>query len=125
MLYDVFVESGKQKPMEDASCQTAEGPLCPRCGGKHIIPYVYGLPTYKMVEAEGRGEVAIGGCMPGYGEFFCKSCGAGFQRSGEVMSITVRSSICHPMELERYPELKEAADRILQNALASPKDQNL
>ena len=36
---------------------------CPVCDSPAVVPIVYGMPSIGLVEAEGRGEVEIGGCV--------------------------------------------------------------
>ena len=36
---------------------------CARCGSTDVIPIVYGMPDFDLVEASERGEVILGGCI--------------------------------------------------------------
>lgn len=51
---------------------------CPHCRGRvKPIPVLYGYPTEKAWEAAKRGELVIGGCVPGFGpEAVCPVCQA-------------------------------------------------
>ena len=46
---------------------------CPQCGDR-AIPIGYGLPGPQMIRAAERGEVHIGGCMPGHTAWHCTAC---------------------------------------------------
>lgn len=52
---------------------------CARCGGD-VVPVAYGYPGPDLRAAEERGEVLLGGCMPGGPRFACRACrsSAGF-----------------------------------------------
>ena len=49
---------------------------CPACGSTEWIPIVYGLPDPELFAAEGRGDVAIGGCLmfPERPDVECRQC---------------------------------------------------
>ncbi len=49
---------------------------CPRCGSPRRIPWAYGMPTPKIEEKAGRGEVLLGGCCIEEGDpsWHCVSC---------------------------------------------------
>ena len=47
---------------------------CRACGGP-VLPVLWGMPGPEAMEAAGRGELIIGGCMPEDVEFRCE-CGA-------------------------------------------------
>ncbi len=36
---------------------------CPDCGERAGVEILYGLPSPEAMEAEARGELALGGCM--------------------------------------------------------------
>jgi len=36
---------------------------CARCGSTDVVPIVFGMPGFDLVEAEKRGEVILGGCI--------------------------------------------------------------
>ena len=36
---------------------------CPKCGSNNIVPIVYGMPSYELLEKEGMREVLLGGCI--------------------------------------------------------------
>jgi hypothetical protein len=46
---------------------------CPRCQSQ-AIPIGYGMPGPEMVKAADRGEIHIGGCMPGPALWHCTAC---------------------------------------------------
>jgi hypothetical protein len=46
---------------------------CPECGGR-AIPIGYGLPGPELIKAAERGDVHIGGCMPGGPSWHCTAC---------------------------------------------------
>lgn len=62
----------------------AESSKCPRCRSTDVVPICYGLPGPEAVEASGRGEIVLGGCVviEGSPEWQCRRCGA---RWGAVM----------------------------------------
>lgn len=41
-----------------------------------MVEIVYGLPPFDVAEAEKRGELVIGGCVPKDVAWACRSCGA-------------------------------------------------
>ncbi len=43
--------------------ENEESMTCPACGAD-FIPVIYGMPGPDLVEAEERGEVILGGCVP-------------------------------------------------------------
>lgn len=49
---------------------------CPFCGGKAIIPILYGMPAPAAVEKEAQGKLKLGGCcVPFDGpDWYCKTC---------------------------------------------------
>jgi len=47
---------------------------CRACGGR-VLPVLWGMPDVEAMEAAGRGELIIGGCMSEDIEFRCE-CGA-------------------------------------------------
>jgi YgiT-type zinc finger domain-containing protein len=50
---------------------------CPHCGGKDLVPIVYGLPGSEMIEAAKNDEVRLGGCVIIIGEapaWSCRTC---------------------------------------------------
>ena len=50
-------------------------PNCPRCGGADAVrPIAYGYPSPDMQAAADRGEVILGGCMPGEATHTCRAC---------------------------------------------------
>jgi endogenous inhibitor of DNA gyrase (YacG/DUF329 family) len=53
-------------------------PPCPSCGASDPIRIVYGYPGLELGEAEGRGEIILGGCLvgPESPELECRRCGA-------------------------------------------------
>lgn len=48
---------------------------CPVCGGRGV-PIVYGLPGVELAQAENRGKVLLGGCIPMDDNAKCTRCGA-------------------------------------------------
>lgn len=50
--------------------------VCPQCEGD-LIPIVYGYPGPELMEAAGRGELELGGCIVGDNDpqHRCKNCG--------------------------------------------------
>jgi len=46
--------------------------------GRPMVPIAYGMPGPELIEASGRGEVALGGCVlsPDSPAFECLACGA-------------------------------------------------
>lgn len=54
---------------------------CPQCGSTDSVEVVYGLPTEIAFEAERRGEIALGGCMPELENRRCKECGRRFRHN--------------------------------------------
>ena len=46
---------------------------CPQCR-QRTIPIAYGLPGPEMIKAAERGEVHIGGCLPGGASWHCTAC---------------------------------------------------
>lgn len=38
-------------------------PPCPECGGKEVLPILYGMPPAEIGEAAERGQVVLGGCV--------------------------------------------------------------
>ncbi len=52
----------------------AKPKTCPTCGAE-FIPVIYGMPGSELFEAEERGEVVLGGCVPDFGPtvtWYCK-----------------------------------------------------
>ena len=39
---------------------------------------VWGNPTQQAIEAQERGEIALGGCLHGGYNYFCNNCDNGF-----------------------------------------------
>jgi hypothetical protein len=60
-------------------------PSCPRCGSIDTIPIVYGLVGAETGEAEGRGELVIGGCVVSEDspDRRCRVCGGEFHEAAE------------------------------------------
>ena len=58
--------------------QSIESPCvptrCPVCGAPDVRPIVCGLPGPDLAEAASRGEVVLGGCMPGDRRWACVRC---------------------------------------------------
>jgi hypothetical protein len=50
---------------------------CPQCGGR-AIPIAYGLPGPELIKVAERGDVHIGGCLPGTVSWHCTGCGHDF-----------------------------------------------
>ena len=50
--------------------------ICVGCGARSSVHVVYGLPGPELIEKAGRGEVALGGCMPDLEppEWLCEEC---------------------------------------------------
>ena len=60
---------------------------CPNCGSGNIAKIIWGLPDF-TVELQKRidaGEIVLGGCIPGKGDFECKECGLRFRSAHSVM----------------------------------------
>ena len=51
--------------------------VCPECGSGDVVPIEYGLPGPEMMQAAGRGEVHLGGCVvaPDSPDLRCGACG--------------------------------------------------
>ena len=49
-------------------------PVCPVCGSEEYIPIIYGRPGTELLEKAERGEVILGGCIPGDHHYRCKDC---------------------------------------------------
>jgi len=49
---------------------------CPKCGSTNIVPIVYGMPSYELLEKEGMSEVLLGGCIVNdfSPSWHCKDC---------------------------------------------------
>ena len=59
-----------------AGAAPSDSDSCSRCGGR-TIRIVYGLPTPAAMDAAGRGEIALGGCIivDDAPDRECTSCG--------------------------------------------------
>ena len=60
------------------SCAIKIENRCSKCYSKDVVRMVWGLPSQQSIEAQERGEIALGSCMPhGYNNF-CNNCDNGF-----------------------------------------------
>ncbi len=59
---------------------------CPSCGSESVAPILYGLPGLESFEAARRGELIIGGCMPGPDACGCLECGRRWEPSSSAPS---------------------------------------
>lgn len=51
-------------------------PACPACGSEDVKAIVYGLPSDDTMEAAGRDEMDLGGCVvaPENPDWRCRAC---------------------------------------------------
>jgi len=56
------------------SAETEIASRCSRCGSPAVIPIVYGLPGGALIDAAGRGEIVLGGCIVGPQKWACLEC---------------------------------------------------
>jgi len=59
---------------------------CPNCGSSNIAKIIWGLPdfTEELQKRIDAGEVVLGGCIPGRGDYECNVCGTRFQTARPV-----------------------------------------
>lgn len=58
------------------------GRICPSCGKQDSVPLLWGLPSAELMELEGLGQVALGGCIVSGDDyaFRCRACGVDWGR---------------------------------------------
>jgi hypothetical protein len=69
---------------------------CTRCDGLAIVPIVYGLPRGALIDAAGRGEVVLGGCVVGPQESACLDCGYAWPLPPEALESSI---VCNALYL--------------------------
>lgn len=57
-------------------------PCLSRRGSNQTVAIVYGMPGVELFEAEERGEVELGGCIPGDERWHCRHCGHDWRQDG-------------------------------------------
>lgn len=79
-------EGDEEGDEEDEDAPSTPRPeRCPRCGSDRIVRIVYGMPTFEAGDAEERGEIILGGCMPMGRDWGCAACGYEFPGEMERM----------------------------------------
>jgi HD domain len=69
---------------------------CSRCDGWTVVPIVYGLPNGDLIDAAGRGEIMLGGCIVGPQEWACLDCGYTWPLPVETLESEI---ICNALYL--------------------------
>ena len=64
-----YLKTIKKEPIENR---------CNKCYSKDVVRMVWGNPTQQAIEAQERGEIALGGCLHGGYNYFCNNCDNGF-----------------------------------------------
>jgi (p)ppGpp synthase/HD superfamily hydrolase len=62
-----------EREQKVADTLTSARNLCPKCGSD-AVPIIYGYPLPATMRASERGEIALGGCMPGPNNLACPNC---------------------------------------------------
>lgn len=69
----------------ETTSPTEKKQRCPDCGERAGVPLVFGLPSSEAMDAEARGEIALGGCIIPWEplHYRCLACGWEWGRSEE------------------------------------------
>jgi hypothetical protein len=86
---------GRLTSVSPASEQKAPA-RCTRCDGSAIVPIVYGLPGGALIDAAGRGEILLGGCIVGPQEWACLDCGYAWPLPPEALESSI---VCNALYL--------------------------
>ena len=72
----ILNNKGREAYMEEESKER-----CPNCGSTNTAKIIWGLPdfTEELQKRIDAGELVLGGCIPGRGDYECNECRMRFQ----------------------------------------------
>jgi len=79
MFPDDVEDEDELEDLEDldalgAAADDLDDLVCPACGGRDVVPILYGLPSQGAFDAAAAGRIALGGCVVEEPEHRCRTC---------------------------------------------------